>query len=204
MVDAQIAKVAAEFESIEKKVGLDLGFFGRLIDEKDDWAFVVKVNVVLEASLNAVLAEISPGHDLTGFVGQLALQGRSGKLAMARAAGVIGGEYAEAFSALATIRNKFVHSLSGLSGTLASYATTLSDQQRLDFARNAFVIDEAGVEAFRKESVDQFAADFRNRIWWCAACVLMAICTGDSKNEFRKLRFQMGEIKPLTPPTFNL
>lgn len=190
-----IAKTSPDMADIEKKVGLPEGFIVGLIDEGEDWSFVVKTCVVLEAALNAVLAEISPGHDLARFVGQLPLQGRSGKLALAVAAGVMDARSEAAFSAIAAIRNRFVHSLSGLAGTLDSYAKQLTLQQRIDFRRTMLNGDSDDLNEMRTQSVEAFTAELRERIWWCAACLLMDLILGDLKNAQRRMKYELGEMR---------
>jgi hypothetical protein len=192
---ALVDQAAAEFKDIETKIGLPPGFFAALYEEPEDWAFIVKIVVVIEAVLNAVLAEVSPNHDLADFVGPLGLQGRSGKLALAKAVGVFDETEVEAFAAIAVVRNKFVHSLAGLSGTLDSYSRTLSTEQRIDFLRKTFNADAEDVERFRKEPIEEYAQRLRSRIWWCAAALLMSMCTGDLKNESQRLRLKIAELK---------
>lgn len=203
MTKARIAEAATELADLERMVGLPVGFVAGLIDENEDWAFIVKINVVLEAALNAVLAEISPGHDLAEFVGQLGLQGRSGKLALAKSSGVLSPAYAEAFAALASIRNKFVHSLAGLAGSFEVYAKQLSEQERVDFGRQCLVVDAKHVAEFRGQSLDFFASQMRPRIWWCAACLLMALYNGKLTNELRKMKYEIGG-RPQPPMNWNL
>lgn len=115
-------------ESIESKLGLPIGFFFQLREEKD-WAFVIQSHALLETLMTELLVETLGRDELRPFVVHLnAASKRTGKLGLLLALGLVERKALNIIEVLAGIRNSFAHNVSRIGTTLPEYVAGLPKQ----------------------------------------------------------------------------
>ena len=114
---------------LETRLGVPKGFVIGLHDEKDDWTFVVKMAVFVEAAVTRVLVQ-HLGNDL--MYDHMASITNGRRLELARVLGVLDPHEAGALNALATVRNAFAHNVANLNGSLATYVDSLTGDQKVN------------------------------------------------------------------------
>jgi hypothetical protein len=84
------AKHATTLHAIEARLGLEPGFVHELLDEQDDWAFIIKTAVVVEAALGHVIGGSLVDGKLDRHIRALSMDGRAGKIQLAQDLDIIG------------------------------------------------------------------------------------------------------------------
>jgi hypothetical protein len=116
---------------IEAKLGIPDGFYLSLRKGGNDWEFAIKLMVLLEAALGRVIAEHLHNSAINDHCESLNMNGRSGKVALAQALGIIDGTERKTFLALADIRNSFAHKVENITGNLHEFGARM-EAPRLD------------------------------------------------------------------------
>lgn len=131
------------FTSLENALGLTSGYIHQLFDERDDWAFIIKLGVIVEATLSKVINAFLQNPLIEKHVRSLPMGGRTGKIQLARDLGNVGPKAMDRLQAISEIRNDFAHSLGVVQLSIAEYfsRSTRADAQ-LIFDR-LFAIDGA-------------------------------------------------------------
>lgn len=129
MRDGHMEEEAAQLARLEKKLGIPEGVYLSLRKEGSDWEFAIKLMVLLEAALGRVIAEHLHNPAMNDHCNSLNMNGRSGKVALAEALGLIDEAERKTFLALAEIRNAFAHKLENISGNLEDFASRLEPQR---------------------------------------------------------------------------
>lgn len=126
-------------ERLESDLRLPSGFFGKLVYD-DDWSFVIKLHALIEAAIT---------HLLTMHFGQPALaevfsflemsNQRTGKIAFARASGLIDSDIKRFVQKLSELRNQFAHNVTNTTLTLRQFFSSL-DVSDLNGYRKGFTL----------------------------------------------------------------
>lgn len=114
---------------IEVKLGIPKGLYLSLRKDGTDWEFAIKLMVVLEAALGRVIAEHLHNPAINDHCESLNVNGRSGKVALAEALGILDGAERKTFLALADIRNAFAHKVENIAGNLHEFGARLEPQR---------------------------------------------------------------------------
>ena len=112
---------------LEKQLGLKDGFVNGLLHEKDDWAFVIKLSVIVEATLAKVINSYLQNPKIEKHVRSLPMGGRTGKIQLARDLGVVGPKSMDRLQAIAELRNDFAHSIGVVQISFIEYFGRLRD-----------------------------------------------------------------------------
>lgn len=128
----QLHKIVETFsKQMQVNAGLSDNFLDRLINDDDDWSFVVRGHALLEAAFNEFLVHALGRASLSAVIPRMQLGGgKTGKLAMAKAiGGLLPGtiQFAEKFSDL---RNTFVHHVTNTSFSSKQYFSGLTKTDR--------------------------------------------------------------------------
>ena len=120
------AKAIEQLTHIEEKLGLPIGFYSGLRNQGSDWEFSIKLVVILEAALAAVIAASLHNEAVAAHVDKLNLDGgRTGKLDLAESLGVLSTIERRAFATIANIRNRFAHKVEHITLDLQTFAESL-------------------------------------------------------------------------------
>lgn len=115
---------------MQKHLGIDPKFINEVISEPSDWAFVIKLAVLVEAALAQTIAA-SIGNDvMQHHLMRLPIDGRIGKIQLAKDLGVIGVHGAARLRKIAAIRNDFAHDVSVINLSLVDYTNRMSEGDR--------------------------------------------------------------------------
>jgi hypothetical protein len=131
------------FLPLENLLGLTEGFVRELIDEKDDWAFIIKVAVIVEATLGKVINAFLQNPLIEKHIRVLPMGGRTGKIQLARDLGIIGPKSMARLRAIAEIRNDFAHSLGVVQLSIDEYFARLSPAEASVLWEKFFASDKA-------------------------------------------------------------
>jgi hypothetical protein len=128
-------------EAIEDRLGIEPGFVRRLMEEPDDWAFIIKTCVVIESALGQVLSDSMFGDALGRHVRALPMDGRIGKIKLAQDLNIIGPKSTARLKAICEVRNDFAHGLKILKLSIAEYFSQMTEQEFESLADKFFSLD---------------------------------------------------------------
>jgi hypothetical protein len=129
------------FLPLENLLGLTAGFVKELIDEKDDWAFIIKLAVIVEATLGKVINEFLQNPLIERHIRVLPMDGRTGKIQLARDLGIIGPNSMARLRAIVEIRNDFAHGLGVIQLSIEGYFSRLTSADASALYERFFAID---------------------------------------------------------------
>jgi hypothetical protein len=95
--------------TLERRLGLKQHFLEDLMNEADDWSFVIKVHAFIEAALGHLILVALDRPQLEKFVRELPVSGRTGKVALAESMNLLSKPVATFINNLGQIRNRFAH-----------------------------------------------------------------------------------------------
>lgn len=114
-----------EYGDFEKSVGLPLGFAGHLMQE-DGWSFIIKLHALIEAALTrALVNHFHADTTLAEHLRRLNTGGGSGKVALARGAGLVSPPMVKFLEGLGVRRNNLVHGIENVGFNLEAYVQSL-------------------------------------------------------------------------------
>lgn len=123
-------ELIAAVSELEQGIGLQNGFFGRLVSE-DDWSFIIKIHALYEAAVTKLITEKVGKDSLESFFSRLELGDRSrGKLRLLKDLRLLDDEERKFIYALSEIRNDFVHDVRNTNANLITYLEALSSEKR--------------------------------------------------------------------------
>jgi hypothetical protein len=128
--DEVLGPLRRRLEIIEIDIGVPVGFLDSIPNEHD-WSLVIKLHAVIESALDRVIAgALQPrSEQLSRFVSDLPLRGRTSRLRLARLLGVIGKDEHQFIETLQELRNDFAHDPKSVGATLENYLSARSDQR---------------------------------------------------------------------------
>ncbi|MBW8467668.1 MAG: hypothetical protein K0M67_05340 [Thiobacillus sp.] len=176
----QLARLAR----IEAKLGVPAGYYQGLRDQGSDWEFAIKLVVLLEAALGHVIAATLQNNVMRDHCERLNLVGRTGKLDLAHALGILSINEVKAFATLAETRNRFAHKVANINSDLPTYAAQLIDGDRDSICKRLLIIPPS-IEndvAFLWKGKGNIVL-FRFTMWMSGSLLLYALATQDEKAE---------------------
>lgn len=185
---------------IEKKLKLPNGFVLGLRSEVDDWAFVIKLAVLVEATVVTVLLTHLNNEKLRGHLSKL---GNEQRLHLAVTLGVLEKEDALILGRLATIRNSFAHRVENLTGSLQTYVSSLNRDQKVEALQNLFRLPN-GKKVGNTVNVDFLLNGFRDVLLDAVMLPLISLSNHDdsvSKEHQRRAWHAQLADKPLSVKT---
>lgn len=160
-IDKQELQILA---SIEDKIGVPHATFLQLRDEPNDWAFLIKLQVFLEAALAHVIVLTLGREELSEYVSQLNMGGKSGKIALAVQLEIIDRTFGQYLEALAEVRNSFAHRLENIGLDIETYARGLPVSKLRQLIKCCRVVPRNGEAEFFEKATD-LARGFRMALW---------------------------------------
>jgi hypothetical protein len=160
-----------------------------------DWEFIIKLAVILEASLSEVLVSHLNNESIRIHISGLQMQGRTGRIPLARQAGLLTDEDVGTMGQIADLRNHFAHSPKFIGGSLEGFAMEMSLHERKLFTGKLMGIPSEEVENAFKAGQEWFPSALRFMVWLAAGQVLGRLALRDRQAEderaLQKLREQM-------------
>ena len=151
--------LASVIGTLEQELMLPPGFIAALYRE-DDWSFVIKSHALVEALLTYLLTA-HLGNPSAGSIFAFldTSNPRTGKLAFAKAFGILDEDARRFVRGLSELRNELVHNVSNVSFTFATHTAQLNKQSRRAwiqaFGYGLFVIGEARLGALDAQAKQQ-------------------------------------------------
>lgn len=168
-IDLQIKE---EVRALADAIGLRPGFYERLLSEPSDWAFLVQLQVLVEAALAERIVRALKRDQAFDHVSRLALDGKTGKLQLALSLGVLDPDSADVMRALAACRNRFAHRTSTIGATLEKFGESLDAATKLDLLKKLGALDPDDEGSEQAAGFPGFGAKLRHRIWLSTAIAL--------------------------------
>lgn len=166
-------------EKIESRLGLAPGFFRELIDEKDDWAFIIKVTVVLDFALGDLICNSLIIYNIDRHVRSLSMDGRVGKIQLAKDLELLSAQNVARLRQIFLIRNDFAHGLETIKLSLSEYFARMSEADFDALIKILFSREQSeggGAKRYKKiNSSDPKKRDGRlGRFFiWTGACIAL-------------------------------
>lgn len=159
------------FGTLEKRIGIPEGFFWSLRNEKEDWAYIVKLAVICEAAVTHALVLAVKNKDLLDHFSNLQ-QGR--RLELAKQLGIISNADRLTLSAIAEVRNSFAHRVENLGGSLNKFFHLRSQEQKIELITKLVQL-EGQDKPKMDEDMKGHVRFFKLQLFACAMRPLQAI-----------------------------
>jgi hypothetical protein len=127
--DKFTAELLEHIRSLEENVfKLPTGFFGRFLEEGDDWSFIIKTHAIIESGTTRFLEAVAAPTIPPEFLQSLPLDGRHSKLRLLELLGRFESDHIKFVKGLSRIRNLLVHDVTQVGFVLTDYLASLSTQ----------------------------------------------------------------------------
>jgi uncharacterized protein YutE (UPF0331/DUF86 family) len=153
-------------------IGLRAGVYEKLLKEDNDWAFLVQLQVIVEAAITQMVVKALNQEKAFDHVARLAFDGKTGKLQLAQSLGVLDASSADAFRALAACRNRFAHRITNIGASLDRFGESLDAATKLDLLRKMGTLQPERERAECDAGFPAFGAKLRHRLWLSTAMAL--------------------------------
>ena len=121
-------------EETEPALGLDKGFFQKLLTTEDDWSFIIKTHALIESVLTRLIQVTVQPPPLAEFAETLNLSGgRHSKTKLLRACGRLDDDEEKFVRGLSEIRNRFVHNVRHTKSDLPKFVQGLDAAKKKEF-----------------------------------------------------------------------
>jgi hypothetical protein len=166
----------ADVKKLERELGLPDGWYFSLLKETSDWAFVIKLHALFEAALVHVIDANLKRPELRDHIERLAVHGRLGKVAVAKALKAIEPKHIKFIEALSGIRNDCIHDVRNVNFSFEGYIDGLpnDDRNRVLAAFSDLLQDELPLEKDKTVSRDVLVKGNTQLAFWIAATLVLA------------------------------
>jgi hypothetical protein len=203
-LDALLENVA----KFEAQIGIKSGFLASLLNDGDDWSFIIKAHALAEAALTDLLTAGVGREELRDVFSSLSMgDSRIGKLALAERLQLLDPGRRAFFRALGRVRNQFVHDIKKAGLGIADFANTLEPAERTQFLRDLMrghTRELVIVDGERSVPTEEFVATRpRFAIWISAMSALELIYQIKSLDQATRTKIvaELTALKPLRKPT---
>jgi hypothetical protein len=182
IIDERLALI----EPFEERIGIPRGTMKPLLNDESDWGFIIKLGVILEASLTEAIISHLDNESLREHVRGLQQQGRVGRIPFAIQVGAITEGAGATLGVIASVRNQFAHSPRHIGGSLVAYAKGLDLHEKQQIFKRLFDVDDAAAkDAFdpKKGKSDWLPEAMRFVLWLAAQEVLTQMSISDARAE---------------------
>ena len=169
-----IAAVAATL----KFIGLSETFFHGLFQQGDDWTFVIKTHALLESAITHLLVTDLDRAELAPLLSNLEMSNtRVGKVAFAKALGLLDKDYRRFVRNLSELRNELVHDIRNTAFAFeCDHADGLKKIVRKCVETSALMLKEEIAVGDKKVTREKFSVENpRLTIWIAVHSILDSI-----------------------------
>jgi len=132
--DQFTAELLEHIRSLEELLNLPTGFFLRVLEEDDDWSFIIKTHALIESGTTRFLEAVTTPTMPSAFLETLPLSGgRHSKLELLQLLGHLESDHVKFIKRLSHLRNLLVHNVANVGFVLADYLASLSPQDVNNF-----------------------------------------------------------------------
>lgn len=165
-------RIDEQVRELCQAIGLPPGFYGRLLEEPSDWAFLVQLQVIAEAAIAQRVVRQIKQEKTFDHVSRLNLDGKTGKLQLALTLDILDAGSADALRALAACRNRFAYRIANVEASLARFGASLDANTKLDLLRKMGALQPEDESAERDADFPKFGSRLRQRLWLSTAIAL--------------------------------
>lgn len=187
-IKAQIDELIGELGA---EIGLQPGFYKGLLKEKNDWAFLIQLQVVVEAAITEALVKALNEDRAFDHISRLNFDGRTSKLSLAHALGVLDTSSINALRALSACRNSFAHRIANIGTTLDAFGESLDARSKLSALRKMGFIEAEDEKAQQAAGFPGFGSKLRHRLWFSTACALACLANAQMRASLVQLRREL-------------
>jgi hypothetical protein len=173
---------------IEAKLGIPIGYYLSLRQDGTDWEFAIKLVVLLEAALGRVIAEHLHNSAINDHCESLNMGGRTGKVALAKALGIIGEAEHRTFLTLTEIRNAFAHRVENIAGNLHEFGGRLEPRRLEQFLKSCLTVPEQLEDKVSFLWRNPSPALLRTYMWMGGNNLLISLAYQDQAAEKERVR----------------
>lgn len=189
----------SDLAELETNIGVEQGFFERLLDE-DDLSFIIKLHAVFEAVVTDLLTYHFQEESLRDLFARLELSNKTtGKIAFMKAISWMGKDKRRYISSLSELRNSLVHDVRNCSFNLKEMVSKYSEKElkaftvtfspfetgkRLDDEKPPRYVDISSEKL--KQLMERAKGDPKFHIWAGAYSLLISLLDGYSFSDFRQ------------------
>ncbi len=160
--DPSPESIAAFVREVEGALGVPEGLLASL-HELDDWSCVIKAHALVEGALTHLLVGVLGRPELQNAFSRLELSTEhTGKVAIAKALGVISEHERRFIRALSELRNRLVHEIKNASFSFPTYLASLDSNQKNQFVKSfglaVFMSPDGAAVAHSSESLTHASA----------------------------------------------
>lgn len=119
----------AAITKLEQKLGIPQGTMTQLLFDDNDWSFLIRTQVFVEATLAHAINEKLKQPGLEQVIESMHLKGQWSLLRFGSALGLLSKQDEAYLEALSTVRNRFAHKLENIGGSLETFLMSLSANQ---------------------------------------------------------------------------
>jgi len=184
-INAQIDELIGELGA---EIGLQPGFYEGLLKEKNDWAFLIQLQVVVEAAITHALIKALKEDRAFDHISRLNFDGRTGKLSLAHALGVLDSSSINALRGLSACRNSFAHRIANIGTTLEAFGESLDEKSKLSLVRKMGLLEPDDEKAEQAAGFPGFGSKLRYRLWFSTACALACLPDARLRADLVRLR----------------
>lgn len=166
------SQIEERIRELGDAIELRPGFYETLLKKPSDWAFLIQLQVVVEASIAHRVVKALNQEKAFDHVSRLAFDGKAGKLQLALSLGILDSGSADALRGLAACRNRFAHRLVHIGATLERFGESLDADTKLDLLRKLGALEPGDEGTERDTGFPGFGAKLRHRLWLSAAVAL--------------------------------
>ena len=123
------AERLALLATLERRVGIPEGFVHSLLSEDDDWSLVIKLAVLVEASVTHALVLYVKNEALFDHFAEVS---NFKRLQLAKKFGILDHLDVEALDAVAWMRNRFAHNVKFLGSDLWTFFDAQADDKKAE------------------------------------------------------------------------
>ena len=165
--EREISDLLKDSEELEAEIGLPSGFL-RSLNSEDDWSFVIKSTVLIEAVISTWLVDHLQQSELKKPLSYIDIGNpRYGKLELVNALGLTTSFDRKFLKTVIELRNNLAHRIENISFNFDSYVSSLDSNQRKQFGRSiSYVyIDESDTGEAIYPPVDEILSSAKNVIY---------------------------------------
>lgn len=159
----------------------------QLRDEATDWEFIVKLSVLVEASVTRTLVSVSQNDLMEDHFDSLT---QSSRLRLCKSLGVLSDVEVKILEALSSVRNRFVHRIDNLFKTLHEFVDALPNQRKVELANSLLIRDVSG-RVKESDDLDWIGRSFRVLIFDAVALSLAVLSNKETSAETRRLELKI-------------
>lgn len=199
--EGEINDLLLDSEELEAEIGLPKGFLKQLKDE-DDWSFVIKSTVLIEASISTWLVDHLQQAELKKPLSFIDIgHPRYGKIELVNALGLTTSFDRKFLTTLIELRNKLAHGIENILFSFDCYVSNLDSNQKKQFAKSiSYVyIDESDTGEALYPPVEEMLSSAKEAIYlgviFFMAIIGNKIRTKRSERHTEVLRVKILEAK---------